>query len=430
MKNKKSSRKKWIFITIFVLIGVVVAVAGLKGGDDRLEVTIKEVKSGDITSVVTATGKIQPEVEVVISSEVPGEIIELPVNDGDFVDKGELLVRVNPDTLEAQVKQQEASLASTQAGAAQRRAEMLQAELDLKRIKDLFQKEFATQDELEQAQTRLEVARAAHEAALFQIKRQEMQLKEANDQLAKASIYSPITGTVVSLSSEIGDRVVGTGQFAGTEIMRVADLTNMEVQVDVSEADIVNVSIGDTATVEVDALPKESLEGVVTEIANSAQSTAERSQEQLTTFAVRIKLTEPARELRPGMSATADIETDTVEDVVKVPLGSVVVRPQREVRKSMGEEVDEEEEADEEAEGEENDGDEKDDRVRVVFLAVDGKAMLTEVETGIADRDFIEIKSGVSEGDRIITGSYRALTRDLKHESEIREKEIKKKKDK
>ena len=429
MKKKKSARKKWIFISVFILIGVVIAVAGLKGGDDRTEVTIKSVKKGDITAVVTATGKIQPEVEVVISSEVPGEIIELPVKDGDPVNKGDLLVRVNPDTLEAQVKQQEASLASTQAGSAQRRAEMLQAELDLARIEDLFAKEFSTQDELEQAQTRLEVAKAAYESSLFQIKRQEMQLKEANDQLAKASIYSPITGTVVKLSSEIGDRVVGTGQFAGTEIMRVADLTNMEAQVDVSEADIVNVSIGDKAKIEVDALPKEPLEGVVTEIANSAQSSGERSQEQLTTFAVRIKLIEPGERLRPGMTATADIEADTVEDVVKAPLGSVVVRPKREVEKGSDGENEEGEEISEEDDSAENDRNKngEDDRVRVVFIAKDGKAILAKVETGIADRDFIEIKSGLEEGDRIITGSYRALTRELKNESEIKEQEKKNK---
>lgn len=429
MKKKKSSRKKWIFIAAFVLIGGIVIVAGMKSGDDRMEVTIKEVKRGDITSIVTATGRIQPEVEVVISSEVPGEIIDLPVKDGDAVERGDLLVRVNPDTLEAQVKQQEASLASTQASTAQRRAEMLQAELDLNRIEDLFTKEFATQDELDQARTRLEVSKAAHESSLFQIKRQEMQLKEANDQLAKASIFSPITGTVVSLSSELGDRVVGTGQFAGTEIMRVADLNNMEVQVDVSEADIVNVSIEDAATIEVDALPKEKLDGVVTEIANSAQSTAERSQEQLTTFAVRIKLTEPAKRLRPGMTATADVETDTVENVVKVPLGSVVVRPKRELEKESGTE-EAAEEVEESAEEESDDKEKKDDRVRVVFLVDNDLAILTKVETGIADRDFIEIKSGVEEGDRIITGSYRALTRELEHESEVREKKSGEDKDK
>lgn len=422
MSKKKSSFKKWIFIVIFIAIAAAIGIAGLRGGDKGIEVTVKEVERGDITSVVTATGKIQPETEVVISSEVPGEIIELPVKDGAPIEKGDLLVRVNPDTLEAQVKQQEASLAATRAGSAQQRAQMLQAELDSQRIEDLFEKGFATTDEREQARTRLEIARAAHESSIFQIQRQEMQLKEATDQLAKASLFSPISGTVVRLNSELGDRVVGTGQFAGTEIMRVADLSNMEVQVDVSEADIINVEIGDKAEVEVDALPDDRISGTVTEIANSALTSNERNQEQLTTFAVRIRLDDPNKRLRPGMTATADIETETVTDVTKAPLGAVVVRPRREVEKGNGN-GDEESvaEAAEEGAGADTEDaeEEKDDRVRVVFIADDGKAILRQVETGIADRDFIEIQSGLSAGDKIITGSYRALTRELKDGSEI-----------
>jgi len=418
--KKKSSLKKWLFAGLFVIIVIAFSTAALRDSDDGIEVSVKEVERGDITAEVTATGKIQPQVEVVISSEVPGEIIELPVRDGASVAKGDLLVRVNPDTLEAQVKQQEASLASTRAASAQQRAEMLQAELDFGRVRELFEKEFATEDDLEQAKTRLEIARAAHESSLFQIQRQEMQLKEASDQLAKASIFSPITGTITRLNSELGDRVVGTGQFAGTEIMRVADLSNMEVQVDVSEADIVNIEIGDIANVEVDALPDEPLTGTVSEIANSALTSNERSQEQVTTFAVKIHLDDGHPRLRPGMTATADIQTETVIDVVKVPLGSVVVRPRREVEKS-GPDTPEEEDSDREPE--EEDEDDRDNRVRVVFLAEEGKAVLRKVETGIADRDSIEIKDGILETDRVITGSYRALTRELKDGSQIRIKE-------
>lgn len=389
-----------------------------------MEVTIKAVERGDITSTVTATGTVQPEVEVVITSEVPGEIIELPVKDGDSVSKGDLLVRVNPDTLEAQVKQQEAALASTRSSAAQRSAEMLQAELDFKRLQDLFEKGFTTQDELDQAKTRVEVAFAAHESAKFQIQRQEMQLKEANDQLAKASLYSPIDGTVVSLASELGDRVVGTGQFAGTEIMRVADLGNMEVNVDVSEADIVNIEIGDTAKIEVDAIADEELRGTVTEIANSAVTTNARSQEQLTTFSVIVKLDTPASRLRPGMSATADIETDTVTGVIKVPLGSVVVRSKNEVE-GKKDKPENEADADKKDWGGDNGNGKrkKDERVRVVFIDQDGIAKIRKVETGIADSDSIEIKSGLTDEERIITGSYSALTRELKDGSPIKERE-------
>ncbi len=425
MSKKKPSTRKWIFLLLFLIVAGGLAFYGMTGAEKGIEVTTATVETGDITSLVTATGKVQPEVEVVISSEVPGEIIELPVKDGDVVEKGDLLVRVNPDTLEAQVAQQEASLASIRANSAQRRAEMLQAELDLQRTEDLNQKGFSTEDELDRARTRLEVARAAHESSLFQIQRQDMQLKEANDLLSKASLYAPISGTVVSLSSELGDRVVGTGQFAGTEIMRLANLANMEVQVDVSEADIVNIDIGQAALIDIDAFPDDELEGTVTEIANSAETSGSRSQEQLTTFAVRIKIDDPGRRLRPGMTATADIRTATVTDVVKAPLGSVVVRPRREV-----------EEAAEAAAGNGTEGDsgkeasapgngrpESNDRLRVVFVATDGKARLRKVDTGIADRDSIEIISGLETGESLITGSYRALTRELEDGSDIVERE-------
>lgn len=440
MAKKKSSLKKWIILAVFVAAAGTIAVVGMRGGEKGIEVTVEKVSTGDITALVTATGKVQPEVEVVISSEVPGEIVELPVRDGDFVEKGALLVRVNPDTLDAQVKQQEAGLAATRASAAQRRAEMLQAQLDLDRAGDLFAKGFVTQEELDQARTRIEVAKAAHESALHQIERQEMQLKEASDQLAKASIYSPITGTIVRLNSELGDRVVGTGQFAGTEILRVANLNNMEVEVDVSEADIVNVAIGDSATIEIDALPREKFKGTVTEIANSAVTSNERSQEQITTFKVRIKLDEPGSRLRPGMTATADIETDTVTGVVKVPIGSVVVRPKRELDKSAGDgegkpegDGDRAESRREGGNGERaGRGSREDNRVRVVFVVEDDKAVLRKVETGIADRDDIEIKSGLQGDEEIITGSYRALTRELKDGSDItrRKKEDKRERDK
>lgn len=429
MSKKKSSRKKWFLIIAFLVVGAIIGSLSMRGKDTRIEVTLEAVGRGDVTSVVTATGTVQPEVEVVITSEVPGEIIELPVKDGDRVRKGDLLVRVNPDTLEAQVKQQEAGLAATRSSAAQRRAEMLQAQLDLARLEDLFAKGFTTQDERDQSRTRLEVATAALESANFQIERQEMQLKEANDQLAKASLFAPIDGTVVSLASELGDRVVGTGQFAGTEIMRVADLGNMEVNVDVSEADIVNIEIGDTATIEVDALADEKLSGTVTEIANSAVTTNARSQEQLTTFSVIVKLDSPAERLRPGMSATADIQTDTVTDVIKVPLGSVVVRSKSELEgKKDG--ADGENRAAERSNGNgdgpprERDGNRaRKDRVRVVFIEKDGIAHLRKVETGIADRDSIEIKSGLEGTETIITGSYSALTRELKEGSAVRKRE-------
>ncbi len=416
MARKKKTFRKWFLLAVVLFVVGGLFLFARSRGEEGIEVSIETMERGDITSIVTATGRVHPQTEVVISSEVPGEIIELPIRDGSPVEKGDLLVRVNPDTLEAQVKQREASLAGTRAVNAQQKAEMLQAELDLKRIRDLQEKDFATEEELDRTQTALAVRRAAHESGQHEIERQEMQLQEAREKLAKASIYSPMKGTVIALSAEVGDRVVGTGQFEGTEIMRVADLAAMEVKVDVSEADIVHVKMGDRAEVEIDALPDEPFSGVVSEIANSALTTGARSREEVTTFAVTIDLENPGRKLRPGMTATADIETETVTGVVKAPLGSVVVRP----RSELSDPSDRSDSSD--SSDRSDSSDPSDNRVRVVFVAKEGKAELRKVETGIADRDFMEIKEGLSAGDRVITGSYRALTRELEDGSLIRER--------
>lgn len=438
-KRKKKSKLKLIIIAV-ILIAVIGAVIVMKARSKPpgTEVTIGESIRGDITSVVTATGKIYPEIEVKISSEVAGEIINLPVADGMLVEKGTMLVRVNPDTLEAQVKQQEAAFSASKANAAQAKAQLLQAKLDLKRTESLFEKGFATQDELDQGKTGLEISKAQHEASVYRIKQQEMQLKEASDELSKATTFAPIYGTITALNSEIGDRVVGTGQFAGTEIMRLADLRNMEVRVDVSEAEIVEVNIGDKADIEIDALPDEKFKGTVTEIANSAKTSGSGSQEQLTTFQVKVKLDIADDRYRPGMTATADIKTETVTETVLVPLQSVTVRQKSEVERQLkpkdeegkkdenGEEKPASEEQDKKETGAKHgngsDKDRKNSLQRVVFKVVDGKAILTPVETGIADSKNIEITSGLEDGEKIVTGSYGVLTRVLKHDSDVKEK--------
>ena len=439
-KRKKKGKLKLIVILTIVLaaIGTVIVMMA-RSKPKGIEVTVGKSRRGDITSIVTATGKIYPEIEVKISSEVSGEIIDLPVADGMKIEKGALLVRVNPDTLEAQVKQQEAAFSASKATAAQAQAQKLKAELDLKRTESLFEKGFATQDELDQAKTLVEVARSSHEAAVFRIKQQEMQLKEASDELNKATTYAPINGTITALDSEIGDRVVGTGQFEGTEIMRLANLDNMEVRVDVSEAEIVDVKIGDEADIEIDAFPDEKFKGVVTEIANSAKTSSSGSQEQLTTFQVKVKLVDADDRYRPGMTATSDIKTKTETDVVLVPLQSVTVRQRTEVDRQLNppkkegengkEKTSKGPNGDKAANGEKKpkedkngDDEKKDSLQRVVFVVKDGKVVLTPVETGIADNKSIEIKSGLKEDEKIVTGSYGVLTRVLKHDSEIKEK--------
>jgi HlyD family secretion protein len=414
----------WIILIIVVLLGGF-ALFGPKKAETTA-VTVAKATQGDITSIVTATGKIFPEIEVKISSEVAGEIVELPVNDGDEVKRGDVLVRVNPDTLEAQVSQQEAALAASRANSAEATAQLAQAELDLRRLESLFDKGFATQEQVDTARTAFEVRKASKTATEARIQQQEMLLKEASDTLAKATTFAPIDGTITVVNSELGDRVVGTGQFEGTEIMRIANLENMEVRVDVSEADIVDVAIGDTAKVEIDAIPDTEFEGVVTEIANSAATENGNSQDQLTTFQVKVKLVNPSDQIRPGMTATADIETKTVTDVVRVPLQSVTVRPKDEVARQLGEEAKKPEGPP--AEGANGDGPprgRRDNLQRVVFVHEGDKVRLVRVETGIADNRWIEIKSGVSADQEVVTGSYRVLSRELEHDMTVTVEEAK-----
>ena len=409
---KKKKKKKWLYLSI-LLIGTLGIVLFYKDRSKEEGITVLSGKStlGDITRVVTATGKIFPEIEVRISSEVAGEIIDIPVKDGMKVKKGDLLVRVNPDTLEAQVKQQEAAFNATKANAAQAKAQLLKAQLDMKRIQNLYDKGYSTEDTLDQTKTSLEIAKASHEASLFRIKQQEMQLREANDELSKASTFSPIEGTIIALNSEVGDRVVGTGQFAGTEIMKLANLNHMEVRVDVSEAEIVDVKIGNQAEIEVDALPGEKFAGIVKEIANSANTSGGGSQEQLTTFEVKVKMVNIDARYRPGMTATADIKTTTVNNVVKVPLQAVTVRKTDEVKNQLGNTIDSSILS-------------NDNLQRVVFVLKDNKVILTPVKTGLADNRFIEIQQGLSAGQEIVTGSYGVLTRVLKNGTEVSKNEF------
>ncbi|EDY85022.1 efflux transporter, RND family, MFP subunit [Verrucomicrobiia bacterium DG1235] len=433
--------KKRYWISAIVLVGIGLAgFSRLNKGEQITEVTVGKTERGDITSTVTATGKVYPEIEVTISSEVAGEIVELGVKDGQTVEKGDVLVSVNPDRLEAQVLQQEAALRANKSNASEAKARMLQTELDLKRLNNLFEKGFATQEQVDEGETNLEISQASYQATLSRIEQQEMQLKEANDSLAKATTFAPISGTITSLSSELGDRVVGTGQFEGTEIMRVADLSQMEIRVDVSESDIVQVKIGDPATIEIEALPDQEFKGEVTEIANSATG-GNNSSDQLTTFQVKVRLIEPSAQIRPGMTATADIKTKTVTDVLKIPLQAVTVRSKDEVAKQLGETDDASEKPkDEQAENESGDRSDrggppgngsstrrKDSLERVVFVYKDdGTVELVRVKTGLADNRSIEIQSGLDEDQQIVTGGYRVLTRELENGKAVKIAEDKK----
>ncbi len=419
-KRKKKSRKKLIlFLILFIVAAGTGVLLSTKKKEEVIEVTTEEAERRTVTSVVSATGRIFPEVEVKISSEVAGEIIELPVVEGQKVKKGELLVKVDPDRYETQVTQRRVSINTAKSRSLEAKAQRLQAEQDLRRVEELFVKGFASEKEREDAMTLLEIRKTQEESALLEIERANSILEEALEQLSKTVTFAPMDGTISKLDSELGERVVGTGQFAGTEIMRVADLTNIEVRIEVSETDIVNVKIGDKSIVEGDAIADEKFEGHVTEISSSAANVRQNN-DQLTTFEVRIKLTEPSSKLRPGMTATADIETETVEDAITVPMQSVTVRKKDVIKKELDpnakeDEEEEPKEADIADHQQKDEKESKEDLQRIVFVVIDGKTVLREVKTGITDNSYIVVEEGVAAGETVVSGSYRAITRQLKH---------------
>jgi RND family efflux transporter, MFP subunit len=421
---------KWFIVGGVVLLVVLIAGAKMRGRGNQgaVTVTTEKVIVKTITQMVTATGKVQPEVEVKISPEVAGEIIELPVKEGNVVKKGDLLAKIKPDFYQAQYEQQEANLVAAKAMAVQNKAQLLKAQEDFKRSQDLYGKNLISDSDFTAARTQLEVAQATYDNALAQIRRTEGSLNQAADQLSKTTIYAPMDGTVSSLTSEAGERVVATGQFTGTEMMRIADLANMELRVKVNENDIVNVKIGDRATIAIDAYPGRKFTGTVKEIGSSAATTgtggaAQGNQsvsDEVTNFLVKIKIAENDVQLRPGMSATADIETQTVENVLAVPIQSVTVRAEggltsEEFQQKMAKDAQEKsgnalEAQDERAEARRN----RDRLQRVVFLKTGDTVKMAPVETGIADMTHIEVKSGVKEGDEVVSGSYAAISRRLK----------------
>ncbi len=292
-KKKKNATKRILVILGVLLVIAVVLIVGLRasgivGGQERAtQVELAEVELRTVTQLVTASGNIQPEVEVRISPDVSGEIVELPIAEGDQVRRGQLLARIKPDFYQAQVDQASASVLQSKASEAQRRADLLNAELELNRQKALFESGAISQAAFQTAETRFETMKASYEAAQYSVQIAQARLKEASEQLSRTTIYSPMDGTISILAVELGERVVGTTQMTGTEMMRVAKLDQMEMEVNVNENDVVNVALGDTAAIEIDAYPTRTFSGIVTEIANSARVTGMGSQEQITNFLSR-----------------------------------------------------------------------------------------------------------------------------------------------
>jgi len=431
-KKKKKKTPWWIYLVggVFV-VGLTVA-AAIKGraGPQGTKVTVDEVARRDVTQFVTATGKIEPEVEVKIAPEVSGEIVELPFAEGDDVEKGELLMRIRDENYRYQVDQREADLAAARASEIQSRARLEQARDDLERSADLHEKELISFQQHRRTRTEFEVAQANFESAQAQVRRAEGLLSQARDLLDRTSIFAPMDGTISRLPVEVGERVAGTGQFNSIEVMRVADLNNMEVVVEVNENDVVNVKVGNPARIDVDAFPDREFRGEVTEIASTAMVRGQGSQAEVTNFEVKIRIDADGETLKPGMSALADIETATATDVLVVPIQSVTVRS-RDGDKTVEQMARDEEKARQERSGEgaataRNEEEERErarrqreSLRRVVFVVEDGKAKLVDVETGIADTTYMEIKSGLEEGQTVVSGSFAVITRTLEDDMAV-----------
>jgi HlyD family secretion protein len=430
-KKRRGQRKRKIILGAVGLLVLLIIVSIINSKREKpIPVITEKAVRKTIVQTVSATGKVQPETEVKISPEVAGEIIDLPVEDGKAVNKGDLLVRIKPDSYKALLEQQEAAISSAKATNLQQKATMMKAEQDLKRADDMFAKKTISIQEYNAAQAAYDVAKNTCESSLHEIERAQAGSSQARDQLSKTTVYSPIDGMVTILNSKLGERIVATGQFAGTEVMRVADLGHMEARVDVNENDVVNVKVGDKANVKIDAYGDRRFHGTVYQIANTGTTTGAGTQEEVTNFQVKVRIDDHDVTLKPGLSCTADIETNMVKDVVAVPMQAVTIRTgdsnlspeeiekkkQKVVQRDKG---DNSAELVNERQEKATQREEREKLVKVVFLKKGSKAQLVKVTTGIADDTYMEIKSGVQPGDEVISGSYSAISRKLKDSAKV-----------
>jgi HlyD family secretion protein len=429
--KRKSRRRRYIIIgSISLIVLWIIASIIASKREKPIPVTTEKIIRKTIIQTVSATGKVQPEVEVKISPEVAGEIIELPVEDGKAVKKGDLLLKIRPDSYKALLEQQEAAISAARAQNLQQKASLAKAEQDLKRAQDLFTKKMISESEFTTAQTALDVAKSTFESSLHEIERAQAGSSQARDQLSKTTIYSPIDGTITMLNSKLGERVVATNQFAGTEVMRVADLSRMEARVDVNENDVVNVKVGDKAKITIDAYGDRKFTATVQQIANTGKTTGTGTQEEVTNFEVKARIEDRDLSLRPGLSCTADIQTNIVNDAVAVPMQAVTIRTgdsnlspeeieRRKQQQAAKDKGDNSAELTNERQEKVAQKEERDKLTKGVFTMSGGKAHWVKVVTGLADDSHMEIKSGLNVGDDVISGSYSAISRKLKDGAKV-----------
>ncbi|MFN8346021.1 MAG: efflux RND transporter periplasmic adaptor subunit [Spirosomataceae bacterium] len=458
MAKKSSSRLWWILggIVLALVAGLVIAKqVGWIGQVKPTEVEFAKVKKTDIIERVSASGKVQPEVEVKISPDVPGEIIGLYVEEGDSIVKGQLLAKIRPDNYEALLARSQAAVNANKADVerakaslAQSNAQLIRAKTEYERNQKLLGEKVVSEADFQRteadyrvAQQNVEAGKASLEASKFNVQSAEAALRDAAENLRKTTIYAPQSGTISKLNVELGDRVVGTSQMAGTEMMRIANLNNMEVRVDVNENDIVRVALGDTVDIEVDSYADRKFKGIVTEIANTANgigtasAAASNSTDAVTEFEVKIKILNSSyRDLmarrakksypfKPGMTAAVEIITERKSGILSVPIAAVTTR---------GKETDDEKKDGENAPPSSSNNNEqkakKEEKLReLVFINDKGKAAIREVKTGISDFESIEIVSGLKEGEEIISGPFIEVSKRLKAGTLVTKKVPKKK---
>ena len=414
------SKKTIYILSGFALVLVVALLAlskmGVIGSQKKgTEVDIALVNEMTIIETVSATGKIQPEIEVKISSEVSGEIIALPIKEGQVVKKGDLLVKINPDLYTSGFNRSVSNLSGTKAGLNQADASFKEAKSNYDRSKTLFDKGIISKSDWDKSVASFEVAKATKESAYYNVQSASATVNEAKDNLGRTTIYAPADGTISMLNVELGERVLGTQQMTGTEILRVANLNNMEVEVDVNENDIVKIDIGDAAKVEVDAYLKKEFKGVVTSISNSASS--DLTADQVTNFKVKIRIQKESYQdllvgkpatyspFRPGMTATVDIITTRKEQVLGVPISAIVVKSDTTAVKEI--------KVDDLEKKEKQPVSKSDQKYECVFIKVGDKVKIRVIKTGIQDDTNIEIISGLKKGETIIIGPYTTVTKDL-----------------
>ena len=423
MKNKK----RWIWISVIVVIIAIVVLPMIFGSGDAKVVTLGKAEKRDLSEVVAASGKVQPSVEVKIQSEVSGQIVELPVKEGDYVQKGQLLVRINPDLYTSALSRAEAALNTAKSNLSSAKARLTQAkaqkrlqETTLTRLSKLIEQKAISQAEYDNASSALESSVAEVEAAEesvhsanFSIASADAGKSEALENLRRTTIVAPISGTVTALAKELGETVLGNNMMSGDVIMKVSVLNEMEIDLEVNETDIVHVQVGDTADVEIDAFSDQTFKGVVTEVGSSALNSGQglaASTEQVTNFSVKVRIvkesyagvngnSENNSPFKPGMSATVKIHTDEASPALAVPTASVTTRAD-----SLQNNI----------------------SLTVVFVKkADNTVEMKQVSTGIQDGTFIQITKGLNEGEEIVTGPYELLSKDLANSDKIKLEEKK-----